>query len=278
MAVPVFSRLEQVAARFDFFIVDLWGVVHDGNQLYPNARETLKALKRQGKRVVFLSNAPRRAERAVQVLDRLGVPRELYDTVYTSGEAVHDFLSTSQSLGNRYFYIGPEKDKDLIADLSLTRVDQPQKANFVLVTGFDEDHETLDDKLHLIEPCLDAGLPMICANPDILVVRQDGTSALCAGLMAEYYEEKQGDVLFFGKPYTRVYEWCIEYFGNPDVSRICAVGDNLDTDILGAKEQGIFSVLVTGGILARPLETMSLDAVCEQEEIAPDAAIPAFIW
>jgi HAD superfamily hydrolase (TIGR01459 family) len=281
------THVAVLAERFDHFIVDLWGVIHDGQHPYPNVLQTLAELKKRRKQIIFLSNAPRRASRAVEVLGKLGIGSSLYDHVLTSGEATYHYLARDGArLGKRYVYLGPQKDRDLCHGLPLEEVASPADAQFAIATGFDHDASTLEEKLPLIEDCLAARLPLICANPDYEVVRQDGSRLLCAGVIAEAYAKRGGAVQYFGKPYPDVYRECMDFFENPPRERVVAIGDNLLTDIKGAKDQGFHSVLCTGGILAETLGcrygempgTKALEALFAIEQVRPDSTLPAFWW
>lgn len=289
MSITLHPGVQTLANHYDAFIIDLWGVIHDGRTLYPGVISCLEQLRAQQKHIIFLSNAPRRALRAELVLDRLGVPRNLYDTVITSGEVVFEYIqSGSHHLGHHFFIIGPDSDDGLLDGLpDYHRVMHPKEADFVIVTGFDRDDSVLKDVLPDVEMSLVYRLPLICANPDIEVVRQNGTRALCAGVIAYHYKKLGGEVLFFGKPYPDVYQKCRDYLSTLSHSgRIVAIGDNLETDIAGANHQQIDSFLVTGGILSAELEITpghmpplaKLTKICKKADTIPTGALPAFIW
>jgi HAD superfamily hydrolase (TIGR01459 family) len=243
---------EALAERYDLAIIDLWGVVHDGTALYPGAREMLRQLRGIGIRCIFLSNAPRRAEKARAVLATLGIDETLYDWLLTSGEEAFMQLSSDPSwLGTRYYYLGPGKDEDILSDApEYTRVELPEDADFILNTGFEVDFQPEADVLPTLHKLLAHRLPLLCVNPDLEVVKLDGTQMLCAGVVAAKYEALGGIVHRIGKPHLAVYERVMAMAGNPDPTRVIAFGDTPATDILGANRAGIDSVLVTGGVLA----------------------------
>lgn len=267
--------------KYQGFILDLWGVIHDGTALYPGVRETLSRLKAEGKQVIFLSNAPRRAQKAAQVLAALGIPEGMYDHVITSGEAVYHFLSEKQEMGKRYYYIGPDKDLDILDGLRYIRAGLAN-ADFILNVGFFNDNQTLEEMDSLLTTALALGRPMICVNPDRVVVKQDGTRLLCAGAIAERYEALGGRVLWYGKPYPAVYQLCINRFQSLTKAQLLAVGDSLETDIAGAKAQGIDALLIAGGILKEALlqngkfQTVAYEELVKEYGATPDAVIPAF--
>lgn len=237
-------KLEEIITNYDAFIVDLWGVIHDGDKLYPNVAETLSLLHQLNKPVLFLSNAPRVSAKAQVNLTRLAIPRAHYLEVVTSGQVAHDLLARDAS-PKRYFYVGPSKDEDVLSDLpNYERVEEPAHANFILCTGYEVDGQPHEEIVPLLLQLLH--LPMLCINPDMEVVKQDGTQWLCAGAVATEFTQLGGRVAYIGKPFPEVYQVCKLLLGN---SRTLCVGDNPATDIKGANDAGYDSLLVTGGVL-----------------------------
>lgn len=274
-------NLADLAARYDGFIVDLWGVVHDGVHLYPGVADSLAHLHAAGKRVVFLSNAPRRASAVARTLTAMGIAPDQYDGVVTSGEVVRNGLIARTdpdfaALGTRLVHLGPPRDRNLFDDLALTEVATPDEADFLLNTGPDDlaaqDDPTLYDVL--LAQCLKAGLPMVCANPDLEIIR-NGQRLICAGLLAQRYETWGGRVIWRGKPDPAVYRPALELLGTPR-DRTVAFGDSLRTDIAGAKAAGIASVLVLTGIHVATPEQARRD--CAEAGLDPVAILPGFIW
>ncbi len=271
-----------LAGRFDGLILDLWGVVHDGVRPYPGAVDCLARLRDAGKRVVMLSNAPRRAAPAQAAMRRMGIHDALYTGIMTSGEAVHLALRDRPdawwaALGPRVFHLGPERDLNVLEGLALERVAHPGEADFVLNTGPD-DHRSPTDMVEF-EPvlldCAAARLPMICANPDLEVIR-DGQRVLCAGALAIRYAELGGDVRSLGKPDPAIYGPVLDLLDLPR-SGVLAVGDALRTDIAGAAAIGVASCWVLGGLHGETLDT-GPDAAVRAAGLAPIACIPGFAW
>lgn len=253
--MKLFSTLKELVAdqKPSALLVDLWGVIHDGETLYPGVKEALLWLKKEHIRVVFLSNAPRRASVAQAGLLRLGIPPEDYTGIVTSGETVYHSLKHARTDSRRnYIYIGPEKDRDLMAQSDYHEVAEAAEAHMAICTGFDHDGSTMAEKMPQLEAALKAGLPMVCANPDMEIVRINGTRALCAGVMAEWYEQQGGTVYYYGKPHRNIYQLAQQSY-NLDLSHTLGIGDNLHTDIAGANGVGMGSVLITGGVLKEPL-------------------------
>lgn len=281
------NNLKEISDSYQYFIFDIWGVIHDGSAAYPNVVETISELRAQNKKICFLSNAPRRAAKAAQVLAKFGITQDLYDFILTSGEAAYLDLEKNQNngfstYGKNYLYIGPQKDVDLLDGLDYNIVEKAQDADFVVTTGFDKDDSTLAEKQPQIDDAIAHNLPMICVNPDLIVVRQSGLEMLCAGVIAAEYARLGGQVTYYGKPYDRVYNIVHERFHDEN-NGIIAIGDALETDIKGALKSGIDSALVTGGILSNRLgikhgqvaDKEKLEEICKEYDVYPKFVLPA---
>jgi HAD superfamily hydrolase (TIGR01459 family) len=289
MTIALYRSLGRIEDRFDALILDLWGVVMDGTAPYRGAPECLARLHERGKTVLLLSNAPRRETVVAERLAGMGIGPALYDRIVSSGEASRRALERRADPAfaalRRYLYIGPDRDRGLLAGLDY-REAALETADFVLNTGVADDSDTLE----MVRPTLAAArardLPMVCTNPDRVVVRHSGERVLCAGALAEAYEALGGVVHYFGKPHRAVYELCFELLERVDRARVLAVGDSLETDIAGAKAAGLATVLVLGGVLAEPLgiewgelaPRERLEALCAEHGVLPDIAIPALVW
>jgi HAD superfamily hydrolase (TIGR01459 family) len=248
----VISGIGALADRYDGFILDVWGVLHNGLEPYPGVLDALGRLRAAGKRLCVLSNAPARAETVVGRMGTIGIPRGAFDHIMTSGEEVWQHLKHRPdpfyaALGCRCFQIGPDRDRHGLSDLGFEPVPEVADADFILNIG----PWGWEDRIEGYEENLAAGaargLPMICANPD-LTVMQGTRLMICAGTLAQRYEQLGGTVRWHGKPHPSVYETCFRLLGIADRSRIAAVGDSLRTDIAGANRIGIDGILVTGGI------------------------------
>ncbi len=291
MPVPVIDGLAAIADRFDAVLLDQWGVVHDGTTLFPGVVDCLERLKAAGKRVLLLSNAPRRAAESEARLATYGVPPGLVEGAVTSGEAVFQALAQRDdpafaALGARYLHLGrADGSDDVLAGLPLTRVEDVADADFLIVANLP--HRS--DELAVYDPVLDAAakraLPMICANPDVAVVHA-GRTEPCAGAVAARYQARGGPVLHRGKPHREVFDACLARLGGMPRERALMVGDGLETDILGARNAGLPALLVTGGLLAsrwgvpsatRP-DPARLAAACAEAGVAPDWAVATLAW
>ena len=270
--------LSEIIDGYDALLLDLWGVVHDGDQLYAGVADTLAELAARHIPVVFLSNAPRRAAKVQTVLERLGVRPQWYRAIITSGDVGCRWLESGAApWGPRYFYIGPEKDLDVLDAQRFERVDALAQADFVLNVGFGEDKHPVSDMIPLLREAHRHSLPMLCLNPDLEVVKHSGERHPCAGAIAVEYAKLGGAVSWFGKPYAAVYEHCMTQLPGIAKARVLAVGDSLDTDIPGAQAFGIDALLVTGGILHH----MSLAGIaeeCEARGLSPRYVSRGFTW
>ncbi len=279
------SGIAPLAARYDGFIVDLWGVIHDGITAYPGAIACLHRLRAAGRRVVLLSNAPRRSAAAQDTLRRMGLPDDAYDGIMTSGEATRAALLARTdpwfaSLGDRVWHLGPDKDSGLFEGLPLRRVAGPEAGAFVLNTGPDDALGETDPERYLpaLRRAASLGMRMVCANPDLVIVR-GGQRVTCAGLLARDYAAMGGAVRQVGKPYPEVYEPVRQMLGLPD-ARILAVGDSLATDIAGAEAAGLDSCWVLGGIHGEAVgdDPDLARAEADSAGLRPTVAVPRFDW
>ncbi|HEY2131436.1 MAG TPA: TIGR01459 family HAD-type hydrolase [Acetobacteraceae bacterium] len=274
-----------LADSYDGFIIDLWGVVHDGVTPYDGAVECLTRLRAAGKPTVLLSNAPRRAYVAQKAMREMGIPDDLYTGILTSGEVTHSLLRDRNdpwfaNLGGRVFHIGQARDLNVLETLPVQLVDTPADADFMLNTGPHEERSLTDVSAYedVLAACLAAGLPMVCANPDLEVIREGGRW-ICAGAVAQRYEALGGTARWIGKPDPAVYAPVLDMLDLPP-RRILAVGDALRTDMAGAKAAGVDGCWVLGGIHAEELgaDPDLVERAAAAADLTPVAAIPAFTW
>ena len=279
-----------LAERYDGFVLDLWGVIHDGVNAFPHAVDCLRHLRAAGKRTLLLSNVPRPNAAVQTMMQRMGIPDELYTDILTSGEAVRRALRSPPDLwwaelGQRVFHLGPARDRPVLEGLPLTVVDTPAGADFVLNTGPD-DHRNPSD-MKEFEPTLQAcalhRLKMICGNPDLEVIR-GGVRVLCAGSLAVRYRELGGDVRSLGKPDPAIYQPILEQMGLPP-DRVLAVGDSLRTDIAGAAGVDLAACWVLDGLHGAALSNgaggfdyVKAEAAARSAGLAPVATLPRFSW
>lgn len=251
----IVQSLAQVSGGYEIVYCDLWGCVHDGRRAFPGAIAALRAFRAGGGRVALITNAPRPAASVIAQIERLSVPQDAWDVVVSSGDAAQHAM-LSGAVGRRVWHVGADKDepfftvppKDAPAGPAIERVPL-ETAEGIVATGlFDDLTEGPEDYRDRLADAAARGLPMLCANPD-LVVDLGETRIYCAGALAALYEEMGGRAIYVGKPHAPIYELAAKRLGiDPGRERILAVGDGIGTDVAGAAEQGIDCLFVTGGL------------------------------
>jgi HAD superfamily hydrolase (TIGR01459 family) len=279
-----------LASEYDGFVLDLWGVIHDGVNAFPHAVDTLSRLRDAGKKTLLLSNVPRPNEAVRTMMRRMGIEDALYTDILTSGEAVRRALQFPpdawwSALGKRVYHLGPERDRPVLEGLPLISVATPGEADFVLNTGPD-DHRNPSDMAEFeptLQDCAKHRLPMICGNPDLEVIR-GGVRVLCAGSLAVRYQELGGDVRSLGKPDPAIYQPVLAQLAMPK-DRVLAVGDSLRTDIAGATAVGLATCWVLDGLHGEGLrdadgtyDRAAVEAAARAAGMAPVAAMARFDW
>ena len=285
--IPLASGLSAFAEDADLLFVDVWGVLHDGVAPYASAVDALQKHRGRGGFVMLVSNAPRPAIHVVRFLDGIGVPRNAYDGVATSGDVARALLA--RGAFDPLAYIGPEKDRTLFEGLRIRDV-SVEDAAVVLCAGLvDDERETPDDYRALLEACAGRNLPMICANPDIWVDRGP-RRVWCAGALAERYEAMGRTVIWTGKPHRAIYDAALDIAqltrGRAiDPARMLAIGDAVRTDIAGAHHFGVRSLLIADGIHAQELcdGERRIDGAKAESFLAaathrPDAMMARLAW
>lgn len=248
--------LREIAERYDAFILDVWGVLHDGAKPYDGVLPALQGLKQAGKPVLLLSNASRRSPTVSPQLEKIGVPPDLYKTILTSGDETWRGLNTRgqadadpfyRDLGRRCFVIGGGRDPGFFETLDVVPVDDPATSDFILANSLGQPGRTPADYEAPMQAAHGNGAAFICANPDLVVVYH-GKLEYCPGSLALRYEALGGQVKYHGKPHAPVYARALSMLGDPDPRRVLCVGDSLRTDIAGANAAGLDSLLLAGGI------------------------------
>ena len=252
MNINNISNTYQMSSPYSVILCDLWGVIHNGKEIFQKSRDFLKRVKDDGKKVILISNAPRPSSVVEdQLSNKLGLSNDLYDLIVTSGDISANFLN-SKSFGKKYYHLGPVKDKDLLKRISLEQKDNLNLADFVLCTGIDDDDlETASDYDDILNEMKKLRLSMVCANPDKIVYR--GNKKIdCAGASASNYENMSGKVKYFGKPYVEIYDYILNnlQISNPKITKkdLLAIGDSFSTDVLGANNFDIDILFIRSGI------------------------------
>jgi HAD superfamily hydrolase (TIGR01459 family) len=280
------SGLSQLAARYDVLLCDVWGVIHNGRESFPAACAALARFRAEVGPVILISNAPRPHPPIVEQLDSLGVPRTAWTQLITSGDATRTLLA--RRAPGRCWKIGPERDSVLYDGLDLQE-GGPDDADFICVTGpYDDENDEPGDYRDRFIACVERGLELICANPDIVVQRGDKL-IYCGGALAQLYESLGGRAVMAGKPYAPIYEMALavaaERLGRPvDRTRVLCVGDGLPTDVRGANARGLNVLFVASGI--HGAETIGPDGLImpvigdllRQEGLQANWAIADMIW
>ena len=233
--------LRSIVGEYDVFFIDIWGVLHNGLNLFQNSIEVLEKLENNKKQYVLLTNAPRPNLTVIKYLKKMGLDKKKAQQVYTSGQAALDQLKTMNS--ESFFHIGPPRDFDLFKTFENQKVEKIGSCDFLLCTGLFVGHES---ELKFYEKLLldHTEKKMICTNPD-LVVDRGNVREFCAGTIAKIFEKLGGEVKYFGKPYPEVYK---KAFNNLRGKKVICIGDNLNTDIKGANIQNFDSLLINNGI------------------------------
>ena len=282
----VISGLRELAPRYDVLLCDVWGVIHNGRESFPEACAALARFRAEVGPVILISNAPRPHPPVVTQLDGLKVPRETWTRLVTSGDATRPLLAARAPA--RVWAIGPEPHEVLYGGLDLEPVG-PEDADFISLTGpYDDENDEPADYRERFEACVARGLELICANPDIVVQRGDKL-IYCGGALAQLYESLGGRAVMAGKPYAPIYEMALAeaeaHLGRPvDRARVLCVGDGLPTDVRGANARGLDVLFVASGI--HGAETIGPDGVradvvqdlLRQEGLTATWAIADMTW
>ena len=248
------NHLSEVFHSYDTYVIDLWGVMHNGITLNPNAIEVVENLSESSKKIVFLSNAPRPSSKVVEFLKRMQMKEKFLSRVITSGEAAMHAINQNK-YGKSFYHLGPSRDQSIFEKV-LENKTSLDSCDFILCTGlFDDQDEDLEYYKDLLKNYISK--KFICTNPDLTVHRGD-VEELCAGALAKTFETLGGEVIYYGKPYKEIYEMCFD-----TKEKVLAIGDNLRTDIKGANNLNIDSLFIYNGV--------------HKNEITNDEDLPALL-
>ncbi len=265
--------LSEVIAAHDLFLIDQYGVLHDGRSLYPGAVAALQAIKAAGKTSIILTNSGKRAVQNAERLHQLGLPRENFSAVVSSGEVSWHAIDEGQfgppfARGARAFLVGRRGDDYGLDGLDLEFTDDPAKADMVLILGCDVPRVSLAHYRRLLTPAARAGVPALCSNPDKLMLSAKGLQP-APGALADIYQELGGKVRYLGKPYADIYRYALSQASGIPKPRVLAIGDSVEHDIAGAIRIGVPSLLIRGGILAE-LDGADLENLYAEYQAWPD--------
>ncbi|ANV24658.1 MULTISPECIES: TIGR01459 family HAD-type hydrolase [Agrobacterium] len=242
------QTLGEITDGFDVILSDVWGVLHNGVSAFPDAAIALRSAREAGKTVVLITNSPRPAPGVIAQLRVLGVPDEAYDRIVTSGDVTRGLIAEGP---RKVFLLGPQRDMPLLEGLDVEVVGEADADSVVCTGFFDDETETPEDYTEMLKSFIARNVPMICANPDLVVERGERIIP-CAGAMAAYYEQLGGEVRIAGKPHAPIYEACLaaakEVRGAFAKDRVLAIGDGMPTDVKGAIASGLNLLYISGGI------------------------------
>ena len=244
--------ISEISDKFDVYFIDLWGVIHNGVQCYPEALKVLEKLKEQNKKIVLISNAPRPAAVVKVFLETIGLKSSGYDFLVTSGDITREYISLNSSKKN-FYHLGPTRDIDLFKDLNVTLTSKEECEEIICTGLVSDEEEKLQDYKTLLDFFLNKKIPLICANPDEVVARGEKI-VFCAGALANQYKQEGGMVRYFGKPYSEIYSFALKKirahkdFKDKKEINTLVIGDNMKTDIKGANLSNLDSVLILNGI------------------------------
>jgi HAD superfamily hydrolase (TIGR01459 family) len=250
------QKLRDIVDGVDVLLSDIWGVVHNGLEAFPEACEALHTFRGRGGTVILITNAPRPADSVQRQLRKLGVSDETYDAIISSGDLTRQYVAGHP--GRKVFWLGPERDNSIHRGLDPVLAPL-ENADYIVCTGLlDDETESPEDYRAMMMQARERRLPLICANPDIVVERGDRL-IYCAGAIAELYRELGGEVIFYGKPHRPIYEHAMSLAAKRrghavPLDRVLAIGDSVRTDLTGAHGFGIDCLFVTRGIHSEEFE------------------------
>jgi HAD superfamily hydrolase (TIGR01459 family) len=251
--LPLVPHFSSLAPDYDVLLCDVWGVVHNGVTAFPHACDALMRARARGTAVILITNAPRQSTVVARQLEKMHVPREIYDAIVSSGDVTRAVIEARP--GQSLFHLGPARDRSMFTGFKVAPL---ETADYVVCSGLDNDDvETPENYRARLETMLARKLFMVCANPDVVVERGDKL-VYCAGSLADLYATMGGEVLYAGKPYRPIYDMALAKAQaaagrKVAASRVLAIGDSVRTDLKGARTAGVDFLFVTSGIHAEEL-------------------------
>ncbi len=264
------EHLSSIYKSYDIFIIDLWGVLHNGIRPNPEAMTAIEELHKNKKKYVFLSNAPRPIENVKNFLLKMGVEKKYLQNIFTSGEAALQSIKKSK-FGKLFYHLGPDRDNYLYKGLEKYKVEL-NKCDYILCTGlFDEEIKNLNFYNKILNKYKDK--IMVCTNPDLVVDRGD-VREYCAGSIAGLFEKLGGKVIYFGKPHKEIYDLILS-----KNQKGLIIGDNLRTDIKGANNINQESLFILDGVHRDEIsEEKNLDFLFKKYSVAPNFIQKKLAW
>jgi HAD superfamily hydrolase (TIGR01459 family) len=281
------ERFEPLAPAYDVLLCDVWGVVHNGVAAFAEAGDALAQFRAGGGTVILITNAPRPGAVVEKIIGGLGVRRDAYDAITSSGDVTRGIIAARKA--ERVFHLGPPRDRPIFAGLDVTFA-PIETADSVVCSGlFDDTVETPENYQEMLAFMHKRSLFMVCANPDVVVERGD-TLVYCAGALADAYVALGGEALYCGKPYAPIYEAALgqaaAFRGGevPPLKRVLAIGDSVRTDLAGAASFGVDFLFVISGLHAEQIgsretpDPAGLATMFAAAGATPKAVIPRLVW
>ncbi len=274
------AGLSELVADYDAVLSDVWGVVHNGEHAYEPAAVALRGFRERGGKVVLITNSPRPREDVLAQFNDIGVSGGICDSIVTSGDVTRELV---RQVAGDVYHIGPPRERSFFDGLDVSFVDL-ETAKTIVCTGLVSDEvETPEDYRPLLSRGVKRRLPMICANPDIVVERGD-RMIWCAGALARLYGELGGEVRLAGKPHKPIYDVALAAVADISHKRVLCIGDGMPTDVAGAQAAGLDLLYISAGIHAAeygPADAPDHDrlaAFVKQQGVTPVATMPRLVW
>jgi len=264
------EHLSEIYSSYDTFVIDLWGVMHNGILLNDKAIEVADKLLKESKKIIFLSNAPRPSEKVRKFLKKLKMEEKYLKNIITSGEAAMHAINQNK-FGKLFYHLGPSRDESIFYKIKDNKT-KLENSDFILCTGLLDEHEgDLNFYKNFLKNFISKKL--ICTNPDLTVHRGE-KEEYCAGSIAKIFESLGGSVVYFGKPYKEIYNMCFN-----EKEKVLAIGDNLRTDIKGANNLNIDSIFISNGVHRNEFKDQNeLKELLEKYKVEANYFQPELTW
>jgi HAD superfamily hydrolase (TIGR01459 family) len=275
LAIP---GLHIIADNFDHVLLDQWGTLHEGKSIFPEARDCVMRLRSAGKSVLVLSNSGKRAVSNRRRLAALGLSPDAYDGVLSSGEVAWNGLRMQDrapfaGLGRVCFLIARDGDRSIVEDTDLDVTTEIGDADFILLAGLDDAASEPEFWRERLTEAAQRRLPMLCANPDLMMFGATGLLP-APGALARFYETLGGEVAYVGKPHAPIFAAALDRLDDPDPRRVLMIGDSLDHDIAGARAAGMLTLLLSAGVHGGTLVNAPDEAAAIRRLAGSDARMP----
>jgi HAD superfamily hydrolase (TIGR01459 family) len=285
----VIKGISDLANRYDAFLIDQWGVLHNGQAPYPGVMQCLKRLVWAGKQVIIISNSGKRSEPNEARMKTLGFPRNSYTHLVTSGEIAWQMLATGKGLIGEFnktpcLHLTSDQSEAFTQGLNVPFVDSIEQAGWILLGGIDDARPPSFFQTMIAEGVA-RKLPLVCTNPDLTRITPNGLQP-SVGAIAQAYQARGGHVYFVGKPYPEIYKHCRFMVSDLPASGILGIGDSIHHDIVGGQSVGINTLLILQGVHADHFTDTndSLEINRRIRKISgphgahPNWAVPSFQW